>query len=61
MLQGLLVVGLLFGLGFLMVVGVHSAARDLLSRQLYPRHLYQDQGISEALTEEDGWPDSRNG
>lgn len=44
MTQGLLVVGLLFGLGFLMVVGVHSAMRDLLGRQLYPRHLYSDEG-----------------
>jgi hypothetical protein len=47
MTQGLLVVGLLFGLGFLMVVGVHSALRDLLSRELYPRHLYQDEDSSE--------------
>ena len=43
MTQGLLVVGLLFGLGFLMVVGVHSALRDLLARDLYPRHLYPDE------------------
>jgi hypothetical protein len=47
MMQGLLVVGLLFGLGFLMVVGVHSALRDLLSRELFPRHLYQDEDSSE--------------
>jgi hypothetical protein len=43
MMQGLLVVGLLFGLGFLMVVGVHSALRGLLTRELYPRHLYPDE------------------
>jgi hypothetical protein len=43
MTQGLLVVGILFGLGFLMVVGAHSALRDLLSRELYPRHLYPDE------------------
>jgi hypothetical protein len=54
MMQGLLVVGLLFGLGFLMIVGVHSALRDLLSRQLFPRHLYQDEDSSDALAEEDG-------
>jgi hypothetical protein len=30
MTQGLLVVGLLFGLGFLIVVGAHSALRSLL-------------------------------
>jgi len=54
MMQGLLVVGLLFGLGFLMVVGAHSALRDLLSRQLYPRHLYQDEVSSDASAEEDG-------
>jgi hypothetical protein len=54
MMQGLLVVGLLFGLGFLMIVGVHSALRDLLSRQLLPRHLYQDEDSSDALAEEDG-------
>jgi hypothetical protein len=54
MTQGLLVVGLLFGLGFLMVVGVHSALRDLLSRELYPRHLYQDEDSSEPLAEEAG-------
>jgi hypothetical protein len=53
MMQGLSVVGLLFGLGFLMVVGVHSALRDLLARQLYPRHLYQGEDSSEALSEED--------
>jgi len=48
MMQGLLVVGLLFGLGFLMVVGLHSALRDLLARQLYPRHLdYEEEGSSE--------------
>jgi hypothetical protein len=49
-----MVVGLLFGLGFLMIVGVHSALRDLLSRQLLPRHLYQDEDSSDALAEEDG-------
>jgi hypothetical protein len=54
MMQGLLVVGLLFGLGFLMIVGVHSALRDLLSRQLFPDHLYQDEDSSDALAEEDG-------
>ena len=54
MMQGLLVVGLLFGLGFLMIIGVHSALRDLLSRQLYPRHFYQDEDSREELTEEDG-------
>jgi hypothetical protein len=54
MTQGLLVVGLLFGLGFLMVVGVHSAVRDLLARQLYPRHLYDDEDLSETLSEKDG-------
>jgi hypothetical protein len=43
MMQGLLVVGILFGLGFLMVVGAHSALRDLLARDLYPRRLYQDE------------------
>ncbi len=43
MMQGLLVVGLLFGFGFLMVVGLHSALRDLLVRPLYPRHLYPDE------------------
>ena len=43
MMQGLLVVGLLFGFGFLMVVGLHSALRDLLARPLYPRHLYPDE------------------
>jgi hypothetical protein len=43
MMQGLLIVALLLGLGFLMVVGMHSALRDLLARQLYPRHLYQDE------------------
>ena len=43
MTQGLLVVGLFLGLVFLMVVGVHSALRDLPTRQLYPRHLYPDE------------------
>jgi hypothetical protein len=43
MVQGLLVVGFLFGVGFLMIVGVHSALRDLLARELYPRHLYTDE------------------
>jgi hypothetical protein len=54
MMHGLLVVGLLFGLGFLMVVGVHSALRELLARQLYAPHLYEDDGSSEALSEADG-------
>ena len=54
MMQGLLVVGLLFGLGFLMIVGVHSALRDLLSRPFFPRHLYQDEASGEALAEEAG-------
>ena len=42
-MQGLLIVGLIFGLAFLMVVGVHSTLRDLLARPLYPRHLYPDE------------------
>jgi hypothetical protein len=54
MMQGLLVVGLVFGLGFLMVVGVHSALRDLLARPFYPRHLYQGEDLGEALSEEAG-------
>jgi len=53
MMQGLLVVGLLFGLGFLMVVGLHSTLRDLLARPLYPRHLYQADDLREALSEDD--------
>jgi hypothetical protein len=53
MMQGLLVVGLVFGLGFLMVVGLHSALRGLLARQLYPRHLYQGEDSSEVSSEED--------
>jgi hypothetical protein len=53
MMQGLLIVGLVFGLGFLMVVGVHSAVRDLLARQLYPRHLYQGEDSGEASSEQD--------
>jgi hypothetical protein len=52
MMQGLLVVGLVFGLGFLLVVGVHSALRDLLARPLYPRHLYQGEELP--LSEEAG-------
>ncbi len=40
MTQGLLVVGLLFALGVLMVIGAHSAMRELLARRLYPIHLY---------------------
>jgi hypothetical protein len=54
MLHGLLVVGVLFGLGFLMVVGVHSALRDLLTRQLYPPHLYQGRDFGEGSSEEEG-------
>jgi hypothetical protein len=54
MTQGLLIVGLLFGLGFLMIVGVHSALRDLLSRPLHPRHFYEDEDSSGALAEETG-------
>ena len=54
MLHGLFVVGLVFGLGFLMVVGVHSALRDLLSRPLYPRHLYQGRELDEATAVERG-------
>jgi hypothetical protein len=52
MLQGLMVVGVLFGLGVLMVVGVHSAMRDLLARQLYPRHLYQGDDLHDAPSAE---------
>ena len=53
MTQGLLVVGLLFELGFLTADGVHSALRDFLARQLYPRHLYEDEDSSETLSKED--------
>lgn len=43
-MQGLWVVGVLFGLAFLMVIGVHSVLRDLFSRGPYPpyAHLYGD-------------------
>jgi len=54
MMQGLLVVGLLFGLGFLMIVGVHSALRDLIGRQFYPRHLFPDEDAGEALSRQNG-------
>lgn len=35
-MQGLWVVGLLFGLAFLMVVGLHSVLRELFMRGPYP-------------------------
>lgn len=54
MMHGLVVVGLLFGLGFLMVVGVHSALRDLMTRQLYPPHLYQGRDFGDAMPEKNG-------
>ena len=43
-MQGLWVVGVLFGLAFLMVIGVHSVLRELFSRGPYPpyAHLYPD-------------------
>jgi len=37
-MQGLWVVGLLFGLAFLMVVGLHSVLRELFARGPYPAY-----------------------
>jgi hypothetical protein len=54
MTHGLLVVGLLFGLCFLMVVGVHSTLRDLLTREVYPRHLYGSAEFDKAQRSEPG-------
>lgn len=48
-MQGLWVVGVLFGLAFLMIVGLHSVLRELFSRGPYTpySHLYGDDDADE--------------
>jgi len=51
-MQGLWIVGVLFGLAFLMVVGLHSVLRELLTRAPHPpySHTYADDA-DEALSD----------
>jgi len=62
-MQGLLVVGLVFGFGFLIMVGLHSVIRDLLGRQPLPGCSHGDDDAGEVLPDEkpstaDAVPDS---
>jgi hypothetical protein len=48
-MQGLWVVGVLFGLGFLMVVGLHSVLRELLARGPYAPDLHPSSAAADAV------------
>ena len=51
-MQGLWVVGVLFGLAFLMVVGLHSVLRELFMRGPYPSYSQTDgDDADEAVSE----------
>jgi hypothetical protein len=61
-MHGLWVVGVLFGLGFLMVVGLHSVLRELFARGPYPaysRASSDDAGELERI--DDGHGENRQG
>ncbi len=48
-MQGLWVVGVLFGLGFLMVVGLHSVLRELFARGPYLPDLQPSSDAEDAV------------
>ena len=48
-MQGLWVVGVVFGLAFLMVVGLHSVLRELFARGPYPAYSRASDEVADDL------------
>jgi hypothetical protein len=59
-MQGLWVVGLVFGLAFLMVVGLHSVLRELFARGPYPAYS-RASGVEADDLEPSGLSENREG